>query len=300
MTARESSSPLLRTADRGSGSGKTTQLGFFGRGDARMFGVLDLPGRAARAGVLICSPIQSEFLINYRRELWLARALANVGVAVCRFHYRGTGHSDEADLTFGSMCVDAYEAVGWMRQHVGDCDLGFLGTRWGSVVAAAVARDFPASPLAMWSPALHGDTYLREIFRLRKMARLSQGESSSGSDPFDEVARNRHADVFGFEIGASFVESIRGRGVTEEIGQLHRPIFIAQVDPQKRLRADYGKVVDLWRTSGFSVDVHLEEGQEAWWFPGAQWREDAIVRGRSLVTETMRWFSSRFEGVAVG
>lgn len=290
---------MPQTTDRGRASGTLSKLGFFGQGQARMFGALDLPNQGAEAGVLICSPIQSEFLINYRREQWLAQALAKAGLAVCRFHYRGTGHSDEADLTFGSMCEDAHEAVGWMREHAGVRRLGFLGTRWGAVVAAAVACDIPGSPLAMWSPALQGEAYLREIFRMRRMAYLSRGESGLGGDPFDEVVRRGYADVFGFVIEGSFVETIRARQLTEEVGQLPRPILIAQIDPQKRLKADYAKVVELWRTAGFPVDVHLEEGEEAWWFPGAQWRDGAIVRSRSLVTETMLWFSSQFKGVAV-
>jgi alpha-beta hydrolase superfamily lysophospholipase len=131
-------------------SSTTEEAGFFGAAPERMFGGFVLPTRPAGA-VLISSSLYAEQARNYRREVILARALARRGIASFHYHYRGTGHSDgdAAALTFGSMVADAREAVGILRERVGDVSLGFIGTRLGGYVAASMAGEAPHAPLAL-------------------------------------------------------------------------------------------------------------------------------------------------------
>ena len=45
---------------------------------------------------------------------------------------------------------------------------------------------WPGAPLALWEPALDGESYFRDVFRMRAMAHLSGGVAD-GRDPRDEL-----------------------------------------------------------------------------------------------------------------
>src|SRR4051794_5208246 len=85
--------------------GIVEEAGFFGEGQQRVFGVTYLPKAGAEAGVVICPAVFSEYDTTYGLEVGLARALASRGIAVHRFAYRGSGHSDgePAEMTFDTM-----------------------------------------------------------------------------------------------------------------------------------------------------------------------------------------------------
>ena len=275
------------------------EVGFFGQGP-RMFGSLHLPDRGAiRAGVLICSSIQSEFLANYRREARLAGVLAARGVAVARFHYRGTGHSDGEgrDVTFEGLQADAQEAAQWLRDRSGVDDLSFLGTRLGAIVAAGLAAETDGAPLALWEPVVDGGHYFDEIFRLRRMSSLSLGKTGSRKTPLDEMEEAGYADVFGFAIDQALYESSRGKNLATESGPAPRRVLLVQVDPEMHLRAEYEVLVDVWKRAAFCVDVRLFSGQEAWWFPGTQWQEADAHRSEMMVAETAEWLSEHMAAI---
>lgn len=277
-------------------NGTRDEVDFFGRGSSRMFGAIHLPPGEARSAVLICSPFQSEFLANYRREVLLARALASLGMAVGRFHYRGTGHSDGdgADVDFDSMREDALEAADWVRERAAVDRLGFLGTRWGALIAASVASQFRGAPLALWDPATEGARYFREVFRMHKMSRLSDGDGASQVDHIQAIMQTGSTDIVGFPIHRAFYEGAVERDLIEELGSDPRPIFLVQVELRQDIKAEYVGIVDRWRSAGFEVEVHLAHGQEAWWFPGVRWQEDAVAKRQERIhAATGEWFAGR-------
>jgi hypothetical protein len=279
-------------------TGVREEAQFFGDGPSRMFGTIHLPATEAGSAVLICSPFQSEFLANYRREVLLARELASRGLAVGRFHYRGTGHSDGdgAGITFDSMRSDAEEALSWLHAVAGVDRIGFLGTRWSALVAGGVAAGSPGSPIAFWDPAIEGRTYFQEIFRLRAMSDLSGGVDRSPGDVPQELRDAGFADVFGFAIPRSIIDSASERELVRELGADPRPVLLIEIG-NGRMSAGAAAAVDRWRDAGSTVDVDLVEGREAWWFPGTKWLEEtALDRTDAMVTRTARWFSDRLGG----
>jgi pimeloyl-ACP methyl ester carboxylesterase len=274
-------------------SGVRQEVDFFGIGSARMFGSLHLPAGAARGAVLVCSPFQSEFMANYRREVLLARSLSARGIAVARFHYRGTGHSDgdAADVTFETMRRDAIEATGWLREHVDVEHLGFLGTRWGALVAASLAAEYGRAPLVVWDPAVDGRAYFREIFRLRAMSRLSRGVDPAKSDAVEEMRVAGYADMGGFALYQAMFDSAEGRTLSGLLGVAPRAVLLVQVDPRTDLKAAYRSVVDLWERSDLEVSVHLIEGLEAWWFSGTRRFDSSLPQSKAMVEVTTDWFA---------
>ena len=109
--------------------------------EALLFGCLHIPAGEVRGGLVICSPILADFGANYQREVNLARHLAADGVAVQRFHPRGTGHSDgdAADLTLQSLIDDATQAFAHLRDRLPGRTIAVLGTRFSALVATRVA-----------------------------------------------------------------------------------------------------------------------------------------------------------------
>ena len=261
-------------------------VGHLGAG-APMFAVLYTPAAAPIAGMVICPPLQSEFLVNYRREVLLARMLAARGFAVARFHYRGTGHSygEDRNVTFGSMRRDAMEVASWLRVHRSVDVVAMLGTRLSALTAAAVASD-RAEPIVLWEPIVEGDEYFREVFRFARMSGLARGADRA---PLDEVNVAGSTDVVGFRIDRALVDSFRDRHLAALLGDGSPSVLLVQMDLTQRLRQEFAAFVDVQTRGGSEVDVLSVKGKEAWWFPGTQSHGSAQARNRVTVEATCDW-----------
>lgn len=280
-------------------TGVRDEIGFFGADGSRMFGCLHRPPGVPVAGIVICQGLQSEALANYRREVLLARGLAGRGFAVQRFHYRGTGHSDgeSTDPTFESMLADTAAAVRHLERSGDVPALGFVGTRWGGLIAAEVAAAFPGAPLALWEPVVDGGRYFRELFRLRRMHELKAGHAADGAwaSPDEELGRQGWVDVLGFSIGRPLYDSAAGLTLEKALGPLPRAVLLVQMDRGRRLRLEYEELSARLVRLGCDVETRLLMEQEPWWFPGVRWQEqDHVQRGNALVGLTAGWITSRF------
>ena len=278
-------------------TGIRQEVAFFGSGQLRKFGCTHHPAGSAIAGVVVCPPLQSEFLVNYRREFVLARSLALRGFAVQRFHYRGTGHSDgdSSNATFSSMRADAAEAATWLTELTGVSRVAFVGARWGGLIAAAAASDVDGAPLALWEPVVDGSRYFREVFRTLQIQGLSQGRPAKPTaDIVEDLRRVGTLDVLGFAIDLPLYESSTGHALIDELGHRPRAVLVIQIDRTDRLRLEYADLVARWQGMGFAVDTHLLLGQEAWWF--REWRQDREMSGRGelLAQITADWIAARF------
>ena len=290
MTSTDASPPATRVDPA---YGAREEVEFFGKQE-RVFTCLHLPPRAARFGVVICSPVASEFEKNYRRESLLAWSLAARGVAVGRFHYRGAGHSDGATtaLSFESMVEDAHAAVAHFRSRTVVDRVAFLGTRLSALVAATVARDHPGAPVALWEPVAGGDQYFRDVFRAGFVTGLKRGRTTPPSTE-EVIARLRAddwVDILGFTIGRRLYESAVGRSLEGELGAEARPLLVVQLSPTLKVQRPIGDLARRLEERGFPVDVRVIDEVEAWWFGGER-------RGKAALTQaTADWLVTRLQG----
>src|SRR5512134_2442447 len=148
MTIR-SDAAVVSEASFTAADGSTELAEFRGPEGERMLAHVHLPSswpqERPRGAAVICSPLLGEALRNYRREVLVARRLAEAGFVVERFHYRFSGNSDgqDEDLTFDSMREDALGVVDDIRERAPDGPLILLGARLGALVAASAAREHP-------------------------------------------------------------------------------------------------------------------------------------------------------------
>ncbi len=105
---------------------------YFGRSDSPLYGVYHSPVSADRQhGVILCYPFGQEYMRAHRAYRHLASRLAESGLHVLRFDYRGTGDSS-GDMTTAdaeSWIQDIGEAVQELRDTSGVSGISVLGLR---------------------------------------------------------------------------------------------------------------------------------------------------------------------------
>ncbi|MFN2489696.1 MAG: alpha/beta fold hydrolase [Actinomycetota bacterium] len=268
------------------------EVDFFEGASGRIFGLTHLPFGAPLGALLICSPFHAEFQKNYRQEVLLARALAQSGIAVQRFHYRGSGHSDghSDDVTFDSMCEDAVAATEWLTKKTGVADIAFMGTRWGGLVAAAAASERTAAPVALWEPTMDAKRYFREVFRARAIGNLAQ-DAGPADGPMSELEDKGSLDVLGYSITKRLYDSAAGRTLVANLGERPRPLLLIQIGRSAELRGEYKRVVAAWEQSGLAVDTHVVAGEKGWWFPEDLAKTSKATSASTLMEVTTEWLA---------
>lgn len=274
---------------------------FFGPQGARCFGALMTPLDTPTAGVVVCSPTQAEFPKNYRRELLLSRLLAERGVAVQRFHYRGAGHSDgdAEDLSFETMLIDTLAASERLRRLAGVTSLAFLGTRVGALVAAAAAAELDAVALALWDPVVDPSGYLREVLRARLMSELAGGATTPTSEAtlLEELERKGWVDVLGYSVHRSLHESLRGRGLVRQVGPGAQAVLLVELTARSELAPPLVDLERAWGERGVAVTTAVTGKDEAWWFTQeGWWRDKKIATGTPLLDVTATWLAGQLQG----
>lgn len=144
------------------------EIDLFG-GPDRLFGCRHLPAVASGAGVLVCLGAPSEGPVDDGRAARLGQRLAEAGVAVQRFHYRGAWPSDGDPriVGFDTLVEDAARALDLLRDRAAVRRVAFVGARLGALVAARVARAEPRAAVALWAPVPDPRTALEQAARVR-------------------------------------------------------------------------------------------------------------------------------------
>lgn len=270
------------------------QAGLFGQ--PAMLGFthtpLDVP---PVAGVVICSSLHADFIQNYRKEVLLSRALSARGLAVQRFHYRGSGNSSGSaeNITFESLRDDALAAAEQLRTQAEVPQVAFLGTRFGALVAAAAAATSDG-PLVLWEPVLRAEGYFREAFRARMIRELKQGAVSAPSiDPLlEELRSTGSVEVLGYTIHRSLYESSVGKALVDELGKRPRPVLLVQISRASELRSDLGSLVSASTADGLTFETRVLAQDQPWWFAGEDWQpEEERVGTSALLTITSDWLA---------
>lgn len=260
---------------------------FLGDPGEALFVSLHLPRGSARSLVVICSSIGAEWKYNYRREVLLARSLAQRGLAAARFHYLGAGNSDDGTSDFPAMVHQAHQVEAWGRARSGAEHVAYLGARFGALVAAAAGRD-AATPLVMWGPPATGAGYFRELFRVERVGRLAAGSEAfaEAGSPQAVLARGEPADVVGYPLPAELYHSARSLALADLTGAAPRELRLVEVGGDASTR----QLAESLAQQGSRVSTARLSEDRSWWLHDADWRPDETrPTVRAMVDDTVDW-----------
>lgn len=273
-------SPVATRTDQAGGFAE--EASFREVSGSHVFTVAYLPAGSVQMGVVICCSLLVEQLTNYRHEVLLARALASRGFAVQRFHYRGTGHSEgeEAEISLDTMAADALGAAAWLQSRTGAQQLAFMGTRWGALVAAMVAREHPGGPLVLWDPIVDGGRYFRELIRGRLVREMKDPRAAAGAGSWkDELDQKGRIDILGYPLHRSLYDSGRTVRLDRFLAERTAPALLVQLGRRDAVRADYASLQETLAKGGALLDIRSIREEPAWFFPGHVMKSsDRLVR----------------------
>lgn len=269
-------------------TGCRQRTGFVGPVGRRLFATLHLPAGMPKGGVIICSPLFVEAQRNYRREVLLARFLAQRGLACIRFHYRGTGNSDWLEaVSAGSMTEDA-ELASEELGHLGVSRLAVVGTRLGAVIATRLSSSSPRTPIVLWEPVLEASRWIREMTRASRIAALTIRGDRPAVGPATEVQPD-WIEAVGYTVyPAGFV------GVPLPEPPKESSVLLVQLDRQATLKRTFEDAVTRWTDSGRDVTTTTFLEDHPWWFLDHDWSVDEEERQRNELCEpTAEWLIER-------
>jgi alpha/beta superfamily hydrolase len=278
-------------------AGSTEQVEFRGREGERMLTHLNLPASPARAAVVICSPLHGELVRNYRREVLLARGLAEHGFAALRFHYRYTGNSDGDDelLTFESQREDALACIEVVRGHAPGAPLILVGTRWGALIAASAASQVPQARLVLWEPWLDAKGFFKAAFRSQIVRARREGDENppNGQQLERRLLEGEPVEVAAHLLMPALYRSSTARSVEEELGTEPRAVLAVQIGPTGAVRPELARLAERWLEHGLEVETTAVKGEESWWLVEERMYDEAKrPMTKDLLSLTIGWIDA--------
>ena len=151
-----------------------------------------------QTGVLIATPIGTEYLRTHWALRRLTQQLMRAGYPVMRLDYRGVGDSskDIAEIHSLSEWYDDLREAAWSLRSQSGCDrITIVGLRLGSAIAIGAASDTEGieglAEIIGWQPVLDGKDYLQSQ-RSMQACMLDLWPT-----PIHAIANQTHEEVLG-------------------------------------------------------------------------------------------------------
>jgi alpha-beta hydrolase superfamily lysophospholipase len=163
--------------------GPDASVMWFGTGERPLLGRLHVPeSGSARGGVVICPPIGLDLSYTSYDLRLLAYRLQELGFAVLRFDYDGTGESAGTMSDSGRVraWLESIEKAAALIREAGAEWVAGVGLRLGATLAAVANADerlFGA--LTLWEPYVSGNAFVREQRALQLAVLPEMQEDSS-------------------------------------------------------------------------------------------------------------------------
>jgi len=258
-------------------------------GGLRLAGMLHVPAAAPAAAVLIGNPLFEERKSAQRPLVETARILADAGLAVLRFDYRGCGDSegDFSDVTAGDWMADIQAAAGWLKSRFAALPLGLLGLRLGATLAltAGESPDQPACDFAvLWEPVVHGRQDLEQEWR-RKLLKemMTFGRTRVTREALNrDLAEGRTIDFDGYPVTPALVRSLDGIRLDRPFARVPRRVQIVGIGPTARVPPAYEALGEALGRQGCVCDVAARRDVPFW-------NQVGLASCHDLARETAQW-----------
>ena len=272
----------------------TEEATFLRSGAGSILAILHSPadGTLARAVVVICGSLFEDLHVNYRTELLLARVLARRGCAVARFHYRGTGNSDdlsEGAVTFGSMSADLRSAVTWAQGRWDRATpLILCGFRAGALLASNLAEPLGAD-LICWAPVVDGHEYFRRLSRASRVARVRRAAHSPAAAAGGErdLREGSPVELLAHTVDPRTYADLRDRALPDQIGR--RDVLVLQVGTGSTGSRQIDRTTARWRAAGARVTEKAVSARQQWFVPDRWEPEDSRPETTFIIDAISEW-----------
>ena len=231
-------------------------------GGASTVAVLSTPlDGTPTVGWIICHSYALEQVDLQPIESALARALAAGGSAVLRFHVQGYGDSQRTaeHATLGTHLKETAEAAEFLCESTGVRSLGFIGARFGGLVAALAAEQAGAGALILWDPVVKGRAYMRRLALLSAMTELlTHGRSGeSGTDPETMIEQTGVLDVQGFPLTREVFREVAAIDLSSRLSRFDGDALILQVSRSTIFRPDLERLAGRLRELGGRCSLEI-------------------------------------------
>ena len=251
--------------------------------DNAMFTVTVAPLDVPRGLTLICPPLADDLVRNYRREVVLGRRLAREGIASQRFHYRSTGNSlgETQRMDWSNIVDDARTALRVGTERFTGVPLAFFGTRFGGMVAAAIASEHAGAPAALWDPVPTLADFVRDVVRIERLVALGDRSPDAATPAGGRTALATR------RLPAPLVDERDVHSLTSVVNGGLGAVFVASIVEGLDARGT-NKAIDALRGLATSVETASLDLEGSWWPVGP-------VRPRGeddpwpLVDRTVAW-----------
>ena len=255
---------------------------YFGTSAKPLFGCYHAPQseRTRECGVVLCYPMENEYIISHRAYRQLAVRLSNVGFPVLRFDFYGCGDSggDFEQAQIRQWLTDISTAIDEM---IGRCNLGkvcLVGLRLGGSLAAMVGGErSDIDGIVLWDPVVSGRAYIEELTTLhREMLRYSYAKPRRG------MADEKHTERPEFPITGSMLSDLEKIDLLAIRQKPANNILIVQ--------SNEGPGEGRFREHLESIGAHLEYKP----FPSAKiWKKDPHrpLVPNQIVQSVVYWIS---------
>jgi alpha/beta superfamily hydrolase len=279
-------------------TGSTEEAAFLGPSGRGILAFLHRPRSwEIRGGVLLCPSLYEDFQVNYRSELLVARALVRRGFAAVRFHYRGTGNSDDlagGAITFDTMVDDARTAAAWLSERTDPPRMTTCGSRLGALVASELTRRDHHGPLVLWAPVVDGADFFRGMSRASLLAGV-RADARKGRDEGRDDARGAsgsavQGDVerLGNVVHRKSYEDLSRRSLPTGIGAGSR-VLLVEFGLGDTGNPQYRDLVARWTAEGALVDELRVRKRLLWMLPDKWEPEEDSPTTREVVEGITGW-----------
>ena len=275
-------------------TGVTEETQFLGSEGQQILAFLHRPTSGpVVGGVVICGSLFEDFQINYRREVLVARRLAERGFATVRFHYRSVGNSDglpSGAVSFDSMVEDASTATAWLAARTGVTRPVLCGSRLGALAAAHLAARDGHAPLVLWAPILSGGDFFRGMSRASLLAgvRAEARNRQSSASTESRLRTEASVEMLGNRVHRSSYVDLASRALPASPGQ-GQHVLLVQLATGDALTAGPQALVLRWRAAGADVEVLMVRARQVWTVPD-QWQpEEDRAPTLALVEGIAEW-----------
>ncbi|MBU8898694.1 hypothetical protein DRW03_31745 [Corallococcus sp. H22C18031201] len=189
----------------------------------------------SRAAVLLVGPMALERTHGYVVWARWARHLAQRGVEVLRFDYRGVGESTGRfeQMTLARWEEDVRAALGHLRASCPGVPVVVHGLRLGALLGARVFADEGLAGLLMWDPPESGRAHLMDLLR-RKVAsdnlEGTGGPRRSREDYVAELESGMLMEVEGYPWSRELWRSTESYGLALPTRDDARPWRVVHLD----------------------------------------------------------------------